>query len=158
MRTWSAFLALALGAVVATTAGAADDKRPTDTSRTERDARREFSDRKEIKPHPGGLVEASWLIGSRVHDPQGKTLGKIESIWLDPKDGHVKEVTLSIGATLGVGGKDKIVAWNDLKLAWKDQKLFVSVDPTALRDAYQTKMDRDDRGAAASPATSSKRH
>ena len=58
---------------------------------------------------------------------------------------------------MGVGGKDKVVSWNDLKIEWKDQKLFVSADPKALRDAYQTKMDRDDRGPAASPATSPKK-
>ena len=156
MRTWNAMLALALSAVVATAAGAADDKKPTDSRATQHDARTDAADRKEMKPHPGGLVEASWLIGAAVHDAQGKDLGKIESVWLDPKDGRAKEVTLSVGATMGVGGKNKIVEWKDLKLAWKDQKLFVSVDPTALRDAYQTKMDREDRGPAASPATNRK--
>ncbi len=154
MRTFSVLLSLALSAVVATAAGAADDKKPTDSRATKHDARKDAADRNQMKPHPGGLVETSWLIGSRVHDAQGKALGKIESIWVDPNDGVAKEVTLSIGEKLGVGGKDKVVAWKDLKLAWKDQKLFVSVDPTALRDAYQTKMDRDDRGPAASPATS----
>lgn len=155
MRTFSAFLALALSAAVVTAAGAADDKRPSDTRKTERDVQKQ--DRKEVKPHPGGLVEASWLIGTKVHDAQGKDLGEIEALWLDPKTGQVKDVILSVGTTLGVGGKNKVVAWKDLSLAWKDQKLFVSVDPTALRDAYQTKMDRDDRGPAASPATSNKK-
>ena len=155
MRIFSTFLALALGAIVATTAGAADDKKPTDTRKTERDVQKK--DRKEVKPHPGGLVEANWLIGTKVHDAQGKDLGDIEEIWLDPKTGQVKDVVLSIGTTMGVGGKNKVVAWKDLTMAWKDQKLFVSVDPTALRDAYQTKMDRDDRGPAASPTTSGKK-
>ena len=155
MRIFSTLLALALGAVVATTAGAADDKKPSDTRKTERDVRKQ--DRKEVKPHPGGFVEANWLIGATVHDAQGKDLGEIAELWLDPKTGQVKDVVLSIGATMGIGGKNKVVAWKDLNMAWRDQKLFVSVDPTALRDAYQTKMDRDDRGPAASPATSNKK-
>jgi sporulation protein YlmC with PRC-barrel domain len=138
---------------VAADKSAKDAERPTDTRTTERDARQAEQRKADVQPHPGGLVEASWLIGTRIHDHQGKELGKIEHLWLDPKDGRVKDVIVSVGATLGVGGKDKVVSWNDVKLAWKDQKLFVSVDPNALRDAYQVKMDREDRGPAASPRT-----
>ena len=133
-----------------TKARSADVDKPAETS-TKSSAR---DDHRDVRPHPGGLVEASWLIGAKVHDADGKDLGKIESLWLDPKTGQVKEATVTIGATMGVGGKDKVVDWKDVKLAWKDQKPFVSVDPRALRDAYQTKMDRDDRGPAASPKTS----
>jgi len=166
MSTWNVIVAISLAAFVATTAGpgtavaadkrAADVDKPSET-RTERDAQKAAENRREIRPHPGGLVEAKWLIGKDVHDPNGKDLGKIESVWIDPKTGQVKDVILSIGAAMGVGGKEKVVGWQDLKLAWKDQKLFVSVDPRALRDAYQTKMDREDRGPAASPATDKKR-
>ena len=156
-------LTLALAGIAAgswSTAMAADTKsraatidKPAET-RTESSAR---DDKREMRPHPGGLVEAAWLIGAKLHDADGKDLGKIKEFWVEPKTGQVKEVIVSIGATLGVGGKDKVVAWNDLKIDWKDQKLFVSVDPKAMRDAYQTKMDRDDRGPAASPATSTKK-
>jgi sporulation protein YlmC with PRC-barrel domain len=166
MGMWSAFVAITLTAAAMTATGqgsalaadkpAADVNKPGET-RTERDAREGAKDRRDVRPHPGGLVEANWVIGSLVHDASGKELGRIESVWVDPKDGQVKEVIVSIGAIMGVGGKDKVVAWKDLNLAWKDQKLFVTVDQAALRDAYQTKMDREDRGPAASPATSPKK-
>ena len=162
MTTTKQILAVALAAVAVgawspayaadTKSRAADVDKPADT-RTQSSARND--DQRELRPHPGGLVEASWLIGAKVHDADGKDLGKIESLWLDPKTGQIKEATVTVGATLGVvGGKDKVVDWKDVKLAWKDQKPFVSVDSRALRDAYETKMDRDDRGPAASPATS----
>jgi len=142
------------------TATAADKSRATSVdkpaeTRTESTAR---DDRREMRPHPGGLVEAKWLLGAKLHDADGKDLGKIEEFWIDPKTGQIKEAIVAIGATMGVvGGKDKVVAWNDLKINWKDQKLYVSVDPRALRDAYQTKMDREDRGPAASPRTPDKK-
>ena len=150
-------LALAAGFVVPVAAGAADTKsrldQPADR-KTVSDARSDPS--KGMRPHPGGLVEATWIIGSRLHDADGKDLGKIKEVWVDPKNGQAKEVVVSTGATLGVGGKDKVLSWNDLTIAWKDQKLFVSADPNALRDAYESKMDREDRGPAASPATKPK--
>lgn len=110
------------------TAQAADSRKtqvdqPAET-RTESSAR---ADRREMRRHPGGLVEAKWLIGAKLHDADGKDVGRIKEFWVD------------------------------LKLEWKNQKLFVSADPKALRDAYQTKMDREDRGPAASPATSNKK-
>jgi sporulation protein YlmC with PRC-barrel domain len=145
--------------LAAGTAGAADSRKsrvdqPAET-RTESSAR---DDRRDIRAHPGGLVEAKWLLGAKLHDTDGKDLGRMEEFWLDPKTGQVKEVIVTLGATMGVvRGRDKVIGWNDLKIAWKDQKLFVSADPKALRDAYQTKMDREDRGPAASPTTSDKK-
>lgn len=133
---------------------AADVDKPSDTRTTESNVRRDDS---AMRPHPGGLIEANWLIGTRLHDASGDEIGKIAHLWLDPKTGQVKDVIVSMGATLGVGGRDKVIAWKDLKINWKDQKLFVSADPKALRDAYQTKMDRDDRGPAASPRTPERR-
>ncbi|HYE94043.1 MAG TPA: PRC-barrel domain-containing protein [Terriglobales bacterium] len=149
--------ALALGGSLATAADKRGVDKPTDSRTTERDARDAAERRDKIQPHPGGLVEAKWLMGETFHDPQGKDLGKIAELWLDPKDGRVKEVGVTMGEAFGIGGRTKVVAWNDVKIAWKDQKILLTVDPNALRDAYQVKMDKDDRGPAASPRTAPKR-
>src|SRR3954469_849392 len=74
---------------------AADGKRATNAdtppnTRTERSARNQ-NDKDALRPHPGGLVEANWIIGARLHDADGKDLGKIEEVWLDPKTGQAKE-------------------------------------------------------------------
>lgn len=152
--------ALATGgqlAIAADKSRAADADKPSDSRTTERDAAKATERKAKMQPHPGGLVDAKWLIGENIHDPQGKSLGKIDELWLDPKDGRIKDVIVSVGTAMRVGGKEKVVSWSDVKLAWKDQKLFVSVDPNALRDAYQVKMDRKDRGPAASPRTDAPR-
>jgi sporulation protein YlmC with PRC-barrel domain len=128
---------------------AADDKRPArSTAATDKDA---------LRSHPGGLIEAKWLVGSPVRNADGQDMGKIEEVWLDPKSGQVKEAVISVGGFLGIGDKHKLVQWKDLNVAWKDQKLVVVMDQNALRDAprHDRATARGARGSSpsASPAT-----
>jgi sporulation protein YlmC with PRC-barrel domain len=162
--TWVISAAVAAGLALGGTLAVAADKsrasnadKPTDSRVTEQGARTSNERQARMQPHPGGLIEAGWLIGTNVHDANGKAIGEIKHLWLDPKDGRVKDVIVSVGEKLGVGGRDKVVAWSDVKIAWKDQKIFASVDPTALRDAQQAQTDREDRGPAASPRTAPSR-
>jgi hypothetical protein len=43
----------------------------------------------DVRPHPGGLVQAEWLHRRTVRDAGGRDLGRVEEVWLDPKDGRV---------------------------------------------------------------------
>ena len=70
-------------------------ERPTGTRTTEQDAPDRDARRADVQPHPGGLVEAGWLIGTRIHDHEGKELGKIARLWIDPADGRVKTVVVT---------------------------------------------------------------
>ena len=162
MTTAKRSIAVALAGAALTvwgTAGAADRAKGADTGQPNatRATQSEATAARDTVPHPGGLIEVNWLIGAKLHEPDGSDLGKIRHVWVDPKSGQVKEVIVSVGEKMGLGGKDKVIAWQDLKVAWKDQKLFVTADPKALRDAYQAKMDRDDRGAASPSTTDQKR-
>jgi hypothetical protein len=42
----------------------------------------------DVKPHPGGWIQAEWLKGRPVVNATGKEMGKIEEVWMDPKDGR----------------------------------------------------------------------
>ena len=113
-----------------------------------------------LRPHPGGLIEAKWLIGSPVRNADGQDMGKIEEVWLDPKSGQVKEVVIGLGGFLGIGDKHKLVQWKDVNVAWKDQKLVMVMDQNTLRDAPRHEMTSTRatrRSTPASPATGSKR-
>jgi sporulation protein YlmC with PRC-barrel domain len=88
-----------------------------------------------IRPHPGGLIEMSWLIDRPVRNTEGKELGRIEHVWFDPKNGQVKEVVVAVGGLLGIDDRHKLIRWNDLNVAWQDQKLIVVMDQNVLRDA-----------------------
>ena len=89
----------------------------------------------EIRPHPGGLIQAEWLKGRPVVDSGGKEMGKIEEVWFDPKDGRVKEVIIGAGGFLGIGEKQSILPWNDVRIIWKNEKLVAEVNEQKLRAA-----------------------
>ena len=95
----------------------------------------------EVRPHPGGLIQAEWLKGRPVVDATGKEMGKIEEVWFDPKEGRVKEVIIGAGGFLGIGEKQSILPWNDVRIIWKNEKLVAEVNEQRLR-AAQTR----DRG------------
>ena len=159
MKTWMSLVAVA-ALVGASTAGAQEQKpvggKADQPAETRNKAEERGVHQDELRPHPGGLVETKWLIGSRLHDAEGRDIGRIDELWVDPKDGRIKEVIVSMGTTFGIGGRDRVVSWNALKIAWKDQKPFVSVEPQALRHATEVDKDRTERGAAASPRTGEK--
>jgi sporulation protein YlmC with PRC-barrel domain len=89
----------------------------------------------DIRPHPGGLIQAEWLKGRPVVNADNKDMGKIEEVWFDPKDGRVKELIVSIGGFLGIGDKHKVVDYKDVRIAWENQKLIVRMDENALRQS-----------------------
>lgn len=112
-------------------------------------------DTAQIRPHPGGLVQAEWLKRRAIKDEQGRELGKIEEVWIDPKDGRVKEVIVSVGGFLGIGDKHRVLPWRDVNVTWEKQDLVVRVKESALRSAAEA----GDRGSqpAASPGAGPKR-
>ena len=77
----------------------------------------------------------------------GKEMGKIEEVWIDPKDGRVKEVVVGAGGFLGIGEKQSVLPWKDVRMFWKNQQLVVEVNEQTLRAAET----RDRRQPSASP-------
>src|SRR5262245_37660951 len=105
-----------------------------------------------IRQHPGGLIQAEWLHRRPFKDETGRELGKIEEVWLDPKDGRVKEVVVSVGGFLGMGDRHRILPWQDVRIAWEKQDLVVHVSEPALRRARVHEASGDTQPAA-SPRT-----
>jgi sporulation protein YlmC with PRC-barrel domain len=89
----------------------------------------------ETKPHPGGWVEANWLVGRPVVNDSSREIGRVESLWVDPKDGRIKEVVISVGGVLGIGDKHKKLAWQDVKIEWLNEKPIVRLSDAQLRAA-----------------------
>ena|SRR5579872_6866441 len=50
-----------------------------------------------------GLHRATRLVGARVENARGETLGRIEDLILDPADGRVAAAIVSMGGFLGIG-------------------------------------------------------
>ena len=92
----------------------------------------------------GVLVDTSSIIGATVR-AQGKDVGKVERLMLDPKDGRVRTVVVQQGGTLGMGGKSVSMPWESVKVGQDGDKIVVTAEQQMLEQA-----------PAASPRTDSK--
>ena len=87
----------------------------------------------------GGILESSHIIGSKVENPKGENLGKIEGLMLDMSEGRILYAVLSFGGFLGMG--DKLFPMPIDALSFKvdeDGKLkrcVVDIDKETLKNA-----------------------
>lgn len=82
----------------------------------------------------GVLVDANAVIGATVRS-QGKDVGKVERLMLDPKDGRVRTVVVQQGGTLGVGGKSVAMPWESVKVGQDGGKIVVTTEQPMLDQA-----------------------
>jgi sporulation protein YlmC with PRC-barrel domain len=102
-------------------------------------------------PAAGPLVDSSSLIGSTVRNAEGKDVGRIDRLMIDPATGRVTYAVIVVGSTLGMGGKNVALPWANVRLTQaNDQSLIVVVEQQVLDRAPS---DRRDQTPAASPPT-----
>ena len=66
------------------------------------------------KPDDLGFWRGSKIIGQNVRDAEGKNIGKIEDLMVDPR-GHVSFAVMSFGGFLGMGEKYYAVPWTAMR-------------------------------------------
>lgn len=147
------FVAAAPATVVAqtSTAPGAKDRPATERGTTDR---RAAKPERQTWSNPQ-LHETSDIIGTAVQGPDGKGLGKVEALLIEPNDGKVSHAVIGMGGVLGIGEEKVVVPYSALKMSGHDggRKATIRVDQATLDTApkYVKAGDRD-RGAA-SPAT-----
>jgi sporulation protein YlmC with PRC-barrel domain len=82
-----------------------------------------------------GALKASDVIGMKVQDTEGKSLGSIKDLVIDPQDGDVQYAVLDFGGFAGVGDKYFAVPWEALQLNPADKKIALDVSKKDLKDA-----------------------
>jgi sporulation protein YlmC with PRC-barrel domain len=80
------------------------------------------------------LVDASSIIGATVRS-QGKDIGKVDRLMLDPRDGRVRTVVVKIGGALGMGSKTASLPWESVKVGQDGGKIVVSAEQQLLDQA-----------------------
>jgi sporulation protein YlmC with PRC-barrel domain len=145
-----------VGAQTSTTPGTAD--RPgTERGTTERRSTDRVQKRERTTWSNPQLHEASDIIGTAVEGPDGKKIGKVEDLLMDPREGKVSHAVIGVGGMLGIGEDKVVVPYSSLKMSAHDsdrsRKATIQLDQATLDSAPKYVKARDrDRGAA-SPAT-----
>jgi len=96
-------------------------------------------------------VDASALIGSTVRTPEGRDIGRVSRLMLDPRDGRVTTLVIGMGGTLGIGEKHVSVPFNAVRIGQDRQRLVVTLDQRMLDQMPRAESQRQD--PAASPPT-----
>ena len=82
-----------------------------------------------------GVLKASDLIGMNVHGTDGKKLGEIKDLVIDPEEGSVEYAVLEFGGFAGIGDKYFAVPWEALQLDQTNKKLSLDVHKKDLKNA-----------------------
>ena len=101
----------------------------------------------------GVLVDANAVIGATVRS-QGKDVGKVERLMLDPKDGRVRTVVVQQGGTLGVGGKSIAIPWESVKVGQDGGKIVVTAEQQMLEQAPSASPRGDSKSDSKSESSS----
>ena len=81
-----------------------------------------------------GVLKASEMIGKKVQGTDGKNLGTIKDLVIDPEDGGVEYAVLDFGGFVGIGDKYFAVPWDALQID-QQNKLALDLHKKDLKDA-----------------------
>jgi sporulation protein YlmC with PRC-barrel domain len=81
---------------------------------------------------PVKILTATSIIGDRVENRQGESLGRIKDIMLDLQRGNIAYVVLEYGGFMGIGEKLFAIPFIDLDLDQNQQKFILDVDKEQL--------------------------
>jgi sporulation protein YlmC with PRC-barrel domain len=80
---------------------------------------------------PSG-ADARKLLGANLKNMQNETIGEIKSIHLDP-NGKVDAVIASVGGFLGMGDREVLLDWRDLKIDNNGEAVRVNMTKDELK-------------------------
>lgn len=76
------------------------------------------------------LVGSDSLVGSAVRDTDGRDVGKVSRLMIDPSDGRITSIIIATGGTLGVGSNTISIPWSSVKVGQDRGKVVVTASQT----------------------------
>lgn len=76
------------------------------------------------------LVGSDSLVGSSVRDAEGRDIGKVNRLMIDPTDGRIMSLIVATGGTLGVGSNMISLPWSSVKVGQERGKVIVTASQT----------------------------
>jgi sporulation protein YlmC with PRC-barrel domain len=80
-------------------------------------------------------VKASSMIGTDVVDPQGKNLGDVKEVVIDPRTGKVAYAVVSFGGFLGMGEKLFAIPFSSFKYNVEKNEYVLDISKERLKAA-----------------------
>jgi sporulation protein YlmC with PRC-barrel domain len=122
---------------------------PTLTPAQEKDAAGTAQSSTPPSSQPDVTIASDSLHGAKVYGTDGKELGSISKLLIDPKDGRVTSVMIKHGGAAGVGTKEVAVPWDALKVQRGDRnRLVISMQRDVLERAQPAASPASDRDAS----------
>lgn len=84
---------------------------------------------------PLHVLTASSIIGDKVENKKGETIGNIKDIMLDIHDGKIQYFIIEFGGFIGFGQKLFAVPFSALKVNAKDKDFVLDIDKEFLEKA-----------------------
>lgn len=84
---------------------------------------------------PPRVLSAGTMIGDKVHNPSGESLGEIKEIMVDVEHGRIAYAVLSFGGFLGLGDKLFAIPWDRLTLDRAEHAFVLDVTKEQLERA-----------------------
>jgi len=81
------------------------------------------------------VLSAGSIASDKVVNLEGETLGNIEDIMIDIRDGRVAYAVLAFGGFMGLGDKLFAIPWSALKVDEDNKCLVLNVDKQKLKQA-----------------------
>jgi sporulation protein YlmC with PRC-barrel domain len=82
-----------------------------------------------------GVLKGSQLIGMKVEGTDGKKLGDVKDIVVDPMEGDIDYIVLDYGGFLGLGDKYFAVPWEAVQFSDDGKTLLLDVTKKDLKQA-----------------------
>ena len=79
-------------------------------------------------------LSADHLLGMTIESKDGKDIGEIQDIKIDPSNGRIDYVTVQVGGVLGLGGKDGVAVPIEA-FRFANDKALLTVDESKLKNA-----------------------
>ena len=81
---------------------------------------------------PNSAVDTKKLIGRKIKNAAGDTVGEIESVLVD-QAGNVRYVVVAVGGFLGIGEKHVALSWDSLNISDNGEKVVADVTKESLK-------------------------
>ena len=89
----------------------------------------------EVKSATGSLQSGQKLFGTKVENPRGESLGRIEDIMISVESGQIAYAVVSFGGVLSLGNKLFAFPWSSLHVDSSKRKVILNLDKKTLSKA-----------------------